>query len=193
VVGVPILFQASSVFGCAGSAVGAGGAAAVYGNVHDEIHDQLEEKYAPTDDQDSQTDAEDRRPDGDADHENESVATSEASSHPEVVKSLIRTGSIGTTAAVAAVVAAATAAAASSKGKTSREKSFFKMTLDLSFEEAGIPGTTKRKLFERAVIDGSPLSPLPSPLSPLLSPLSPLPSPLSPLPLINPRPPATQS
>lgn len=126
----------------AGSAAGTAATGVVYGNIIDEAHDQLEEKYAPGDEEDALKDAED----------NNSV-TSDASSHPEVVKSLIRTGTIGTAAAVAV---AAAAAASATQRRAARDKGFFKMTLDLEIEEAGEPGSTKRKLFERDVINGKP-------------------------------------
>jgi hypothetical protein len=129
---------------CAGSAAGTAATGVVYGNIIDEAHDQLEETYAPGD----KEDASDAHKDAD---DNNSV-TSDASSHPEVVKSLIRTGTIGTAAAVA--VAAAAAAASVTQRSAARDKAFFKMTLDLEIEEAGSPGSTKRKLFERDVING---------------------------------------
>lgn len=140
----------------AGSAVGAGAAVAVYGNVVDEVHDQLEDKYAPGGEEGDAQDAVDL----DIQNDDKS-ATSETSSHPEVVQSLIRSGSIGTAAAVAAAAAAAASASTSSKSKSAgRDKAFFKMTLELDFEEAGEPNTTKRKLFERAVINGVCAPPL---------------------------------
>lgn len=74
----------------AGSAVGAGAAVAVYGNVVDEVHDQLEDKYAPGGEEGDAQDA----VDPDIQNDDKS-ATSETSSHPEVVQSLIRSGSIG--------------------------------------------------------------------------------------------------